>query len=72
MSIMCLLLFPDINDNPPSFTSNPYHMTTAEDTAVGNVVGTVSATDTDVGDAGINMFQKNIKQVKIIRLIILR
>lgn len=31
-------------------------MTTAEDTAVGNVVGTVSATDTDIGDAGINMF----------------
>lgn len=45
-------MFSDVNDNTPSFGSNPYFMTTAEDTSVGSVVGTVVATDTDAGSAG--------------------
>ncbi|XP_053377420.1 cadherin-23-like [Mercenaria mercenaria] len=42
----------DINDNTPAFTSDPYHMTAAEDAAVGSAVGTVAANDPDSGNSG--------------------
>ncbi|KAL4226469.1 hypothetical protein ACF0H5_014452 [Mactra antiquata] len=46
------VIISDVNDNTPTFVTNPYHMTTPEDTSVGSIVGTVVANDADSGSAG--------------------
>ena len=43
----------DLNDNSPTFLTNPYHVTTTESTVVGTSIVRVSATDLDSGAAGI-------------------
>lgn len=42
----------DVNDNTPTFTTNPYNFNKSENTAVGTTIGTVVATDADIGDSG--------------------
>jgi len=56
-TITCCCFFADVNDNAPSFASftggNPYLITQPENITIGTVVGTVSATDDDIGPAGL-------------------
>ena len=42
----------DENDNPPVFTENPYDFQVHEDVAVGSSVGTITALDQDMNNAG--------------------
>ncbi|XP_072573590.1 protocadherin gamma-C5-like isoform X30 [Paramormyrops kingsleyae] len=40
----------DINDNPPSFTDLSYNVYLTENNAPGSILGTISASDPDLGD----------------------
>ncbi|MEE6465306.1 hypothetical protein FKM82_006515, partial [Ascaphus truei] len=39
----------DVNDNPPRFSHNSYHLSVPESSTVGTTIGHVKATDTDIG-----------------------
>ncbi|XP_072267947.1 cadherin-10-like [Pyxicephalus adspersus] len=39
----------DVNDNPPRFTQNTYHLSVSESSPVGNTVGHIKAVDADIG-----------------------
>ena len=43
---------PDVNDNDPSFDQDNYLFSVSELSSVGYIVGTVHATDLDIGGAG--------------------
>ena len=49
----------EINDNTPAFTQNFYSYNLSPYTDVGTIVGTVSATDGDLGYHGKNKNEKN-------------
>ncbi|KAM5157064.1 cadherin-10-like [Mantella aurantiaca] len=39
----------DVNDNPPRFTQNTYHLSVSESSSVGTPVGHIKAVDADIG-----------------------
>eukprot|EP00079_Xenopus_tropicalis_P010608 XP_002935630.2 PREDICTED: cadherin-10 [Xenopus tropicalis] len=39
----------DVNDNPPRFSQNSYHISVPETATVGSTVGRIKATDADIG-----------------------
>ncbi|XP_063779035.1 cadherin-10-like [Pseudophryne corroboree] len=39
----------DVNDNPPRFTQNTYHLSVLESSHVGTIVGYIKAVDADIG-----------------------
>ncbi|XP_040209501.1 cadherin-10-like [Rana temporaria] len=39
----------DVNDNPPRFTQNTYHLSISESSPVGTTVGHIKAVDADIG-----------------------
>ncbi|KAM4704595.1 cadherin-10 isoform 2-T2 [Rhinophrynus dorsalis] len=39
----------DVNDNPPRFSQNSYHLSVSESAAIGTTVGHIKATDADIG-----------------------
>ncbi|XP_059157764.1 protocadherin-9-like [Physella acuta] len=49
-NVTVLINVTDINDNVPSFSENVYEFSVSEEARVGSVVGTVTATDADLGD----------------------
>ncbi len=40
----------DVNDNPPSFISNPFRMSVFENASIGFSIGNIQATDKDSND----------------------
>ncbi|XP_042196394.1 cadherin-8 [Callorhinchus milii] len=47
----------DVNDNPPKFTQSLYHLSVLEDTAIGEPVGRIKATDRDIGDNAKSLYE---------------
>lgn len=48
-----MIVVTDVNDNAPVFREEAYEVSVAEDTSVGSVIATVTATDADAGDNAV-------------------
>ncbi len=44
------MIVTDVNDNPPSFISNPFRMSVFENASIGLSIGKIKATDKDSWD----------------------
>ncbi|XP_033743643.1 protocadherin alpha-6-like isoform X2 [Pecten maximus] len=56
----------DVNDNAPEFSQSVYNITIAEDTAVGQVILKVKATDADSGANGQVLYRLSPHQLSVI------
>ncbi len=64
--IVVLLNTQDENDNPPIFTQNIYEIVVPENLPPGTVIGSVEATDADVGSNGQVAYSGSLQNLVVI------
>ncbi|BFZ24591.1 hypothetical protein BsWGS_27630 [Bradybaena similaris] len=56
----------DINDNPPMFTEPVYFFTVREDSPLGHIVGSVSASDADLESSSVVRFRLHHRSTNVV------